>query len=43
MKILLSEKSWHDELFTALQNNNKIGEWIRINSKDQFTETKLNE
>lgn len=42
MNILLSEKSWHDNLFDKLKNNKVNGEWIRIRNKSQFTEEKLN-
>jgi methionyl-tRNA formyltransferase len=40
--ILLTEKSWHDSLFTKLQHI-VPGEWIHIRSKELFTEATLEE
>jgi len=38
--LLLSEKSWHNDMFHALAVS-LPGEWIRINRKEEFTEELL--
>ena len=38
--LLLSEKSWHNDIFHALADS-LPGEWIRINKKEEFTEELL--
>jgi methionyl-tRNA formyltransferase len=38
--LLLSEKSWHNDIFHALSDS-LPGEWIRINNKEEFTEELL--
>jgi methionyl-tRNA formyltransferase len=40
--ILLSEKSWHDDLYMSLQKDGQAN-WVRISSKSDFSLEKLNE
>ena len=39
--VLLTSKSWHDDLFNKL--NEHTGQWIRITSREEFTFEKLKE
>ena len=41
--ILLSEKSWHIDLFLNLKKNFKKDEWVHISTRSEFTFEKLKE